>query len=61
MKPQIKASLALPFAIAAIAGALLFLVNHPTITMLLLVIPVFLGMLGFIWYVLYLMFGGEPL
>jgi hypothetical protein len=31
MKPQIKATIALPFAIAVIAGAVIVLTSHPAI------------------------------
>jgi len=61
MKPQIKALIALPFAVAAIAAFLTVIVNHPIVVAFLLGVPAVLGLLSFIWYVLYVMFGGTPL
>jgi hypothetical protein len=60
MKPTTKATLALPLAIAVIAGTLAFLATHPIVVVFLLGVPAVLGILGSLWYSLYVMFGGNP-
>jgi hypothetical protein len=59
MTPQIKATLVLPFAIAAIATILFYLTIHPMIFVWLLVIPSAIAFIAFSWYSLYVLFGGE--
>jgi hypothetical protein len=59
MKPTTKATLALPLAIAVIVGTLTFLATHPIVVAFLLGVPAVLGILGSLWYSLYVMFGGK--
>jgi hypothetical protein len=59
MTPQIKATLALPLAILLIASVLFYLTIHPMVFVWILVIPSLIGIIGFLWYTLYVLFGGE--
>jgi len=59
MKPQIKASITLPFAVLLIILVVYLLATHPIIFGWMVFIPSLLGLLGVVWYSLYSMFGGE--
>ena len=59
MKPQIKATIALPFAIAVIAGAVIVLTSHPAIFIWGLMSISSVAILGALWYFLFVMFGGN--
>ena len=58
MKPQHKATLALPFALATIATLIHFLVTYPAISATIFVILLSIAMVGIIWYWLFTFFGG---
>lgn len=58
MNPQIKATLALPFVIAAVIGIIAFLVIHPMIIVWVTGTISVIMLLGVIWYSLYVLFGG---
>lgn len=58
MKPQHKATLALPFAIATIVTLIHFLVTYPAISATIFVILLSIAMVGIIWYWLFTFFGG---
>jgi hypothetical protein len=59
MKPEIKASIALPFAIAVIAGAVIVLTSHPAIFIWGLMGISSIAIIGSLWYALYNIFGGK--
>jgi hypothetical protein len=59
MKPQHKATLALPFAIATLVTILYFAVTYPAIFSWVLIIPAGVAILASIWYGLYRLFGGQ--
>jgi hypothetical protein len=59
MKPQIKATIALPFAIAVIAGAVIVLTSHPAIFIWGLTGISSVAIIGSLWYSLFVMFGGK--
>jgi hypothetical protein len=59
MKPQVKASITLPFAVLLIVLVVYLLATHPIIFGWMVVIPSLLSLLGCVWYALYSMFGGE--
>lgn len=59
MKPEIKASITLPFSITLIVSVLYLIATHPIIFALMLIIPSVILIIGFLWYGLYVMFGGE--
>jgi hypothetical protein len=59
MKPEIKASIALPFAIAIIAGAVIVLTSHPAIFIWGLMGISSVAIIGSLWYSLYCIFGGK--
>jgi hypothetical protein len=59
MKPEIKASIALPFAIAVIAGAVIVLTSHPAIFIWGLMGISSIAIIGSLWYSLYCIFGGK--
>jgi hypothetical protein len=59
MKPQIKATIALPFAIAVIAGTLIVLTSHPAIFIWGLTGISSVAIIGSLWYALYCIFGGK--
>jgi hypothetical protein len=59
MKPQVKASVTLPFAVLLIVLVVYLLATHPIIFGWMVFIPSLLGLLGCVWYALYSMFGGE--
>jgi hypothetical protein len=59
MKPQVKASITLPFAVLLIILVVYLLATHPIIFGWMVFIPSLLGLLGCVWYALYSMFGGE--
>ena len=58
MKPQHKATLALPFALATIATLIHLIVTYPTISAGIFLILVTVAISSFIWYWLFLLFGG---
>lgn len=60
MKPQIKALIALPFAVTAIALVLIFLATHTTLVTWVFLSVCGLLFLGALWYSLYVFFGGDP-
>jgi hypothetical protein len=59
MKPEIKASIALPFAIAVIAAAVIVLTSHPAIFIWGLMGISSIAIIGSLWYALYNIFGGK--
>jgi hypothetical protein len=59
MKPQIKATITLPFAIAVIAGAVIVLTSHPAIFIWGLTGISSVAIIGSLWYSLYCIFGGK--
>jgi len=59
MKPQIKASITLPFAVLLIILVVYLLATHPIIFGWMVFIPSLLGLLGVVWYSLFSLFGGE--
>jgi len=59
MKPQIKASITLPFAVLLTILVVYLLATHPIIFGWMVFIPSLLSLLGCVWYSLYSMFGGE--
>jgi hypothetical protein len=59
MKPQVKASITLPFAVLLIVLVVYLLATHTIIFGWMVFIPSLLGLLGCVWYALYSMFGGE--
>ena len=59
MKPEIKASITLPFSITLIVSVLYLIATHPIIFALMLIIQSVILIIGFLWYGLYVMFGGE--
>jgi hypothetical protein len=59
MKPEIKASITLPFSITLIVSVLYLIATHPIIFALMLIIPSVILIIGSLWYGLYVMFGGE--
>jgi hypothetical protein len=59
MKPETKATIALPFTVGLIALGFYLVITHPAILLYPLLIVSFLGIIGSIWYALYRSFGGE--
>jgi hypothetical protein len=59
MKPQVKASITLPFAVLLILLVVYLLATHPIIFGWMVFIPSLLGLLGCVWYALFSLFGGE--
>jgi hypothetical protein len=59
MKPETKATIALPFTVGLIGLGIYLLITHPAILLYPLIIVSFLGIIGSIWYALYRSFGGE--
>jgi hypothetical protein len=59
MKPQVKATLTLPFAVLLILLVVYLLATHPIIFGWMVFIPSLLGLLGVVWYSLFSLFGGE--
>lgn len=59
MKPQVKASITLPFAVLLIILVVYLLATHPIIFGWMVFIPSLLGLLGCVWYALFSLFGGE--
>lgn len=59
MKPQVKASITLPFAVLLIILVGYLLATHPIIFGWMVFIPSILGLLGVVWYFLFSLFGGE--
>jgi fatty acid desaturase len=59
MKPQVKASITLPFAVLLIILVGYLLATHPIIFGWMVVIPSLLGLLGVVWYFLFSLFGGK--
>jgi len=59
MKPQVKASVTLPFAVLLIILVVYLLATHPIIFGWMVVVPSLLSFLGCVWYALYSLFGGE--
>ena len=58
MKPQHKATLALPFALATLVSIVYFFATHPEIFAWVLIIPAGVAIVASIWYGLYRLFGG---
>jgi hypothetical protein len=59
MKPQVKASITLPFAVLLIVLVVYLLATHPIIFGWMVFIPSLLGLLGVVWYSLFSLFGGD--
>jgi phage-related minor tail protein len=59
MKPEIKSTIALPFAIAVIAGVVIVLTSHPAIFIWGLMGISSIAIIGSLWYALYNIFGGK--
>jgi hypothetical protein len=59
ISPQVKASIALPFAVLLIILVAYLLATHPIIFGWMVFIPSLLGLLGCVWYALFSLFGGE--
>ena len=60
MRPEIKALLALPFVLALGIGVVYFIILHPIMIVIPLVAIFGITVVGFIWYNLYVLFGGKP-
>ena len=58
MKPQHKATLALPFVLATLVTLFHFLVTYPTISAVIFVSSISIAMVCIIWYWLFTFFGG---
>jgi hypothetical protein len=58
MKPQHKATLALPFALATIATCIYFLVTYPTISAVIFLILFTVALVILVWYWLLTFFVG---
>jgi len=60
MKPELKATIALPFTIGLIALFLYLVITHPVIFIYYPLIFVSIaGIMCSIWYALYTLFGGD--
>ena len=59
ISPQIKATIALPFATALLTAFIVLLGTYPQFFAGLVIIIATIGILGSIWYALYSLFGGE--
>lgn len=59
MKPEVKATISLPFAILVIGGILYLFAAYATIISTIILDISALAILGAIWYGLYRFFGGE--
>jgi hypothetical protein len=59
MKPHVKATIALPFATAAIVLLFWIFITNPGLFIWPTLAISFIGFLGSIWYALYVSFGGK--
>ena len=59
MKPELKATIALPFTIGLIALFLYLIITHPAILIYPLIFVSIAGIIGSVWYSLYTLFGGT--
>jgi len=59
MKPETKATIALPFTVGLIGLGIYLLITNPALLLYPLLIVSFFGILGSIWYSLYRSFGGD--
>ena len=60
LKPEIKALLALPFVLALAIGVVYFIMTHPLVIIITLAAILGITTVGFVWYSLYVLFGGKP-
>ena len=59
ISPQVKATIALPFATALLTAFIVLLGTYPQFFAGLIIGIATIGILGSIWYALYSLFGGE--
>lgn len=59
ISPQVKATIALPFATALLTGFIVLLGTYPQFFAGLIIGIATIGLLGSIWYALFSLFGGE--
>jgi NADH:ubiquinone oxidoreductase subunit 4 (subunit M) len=59
ISPQVKATIALPFATALLTAFIVLLGTYPQFFTGLVIIIATIGLLGSIWYALFSLFGGE--